>query len=112
MVKRDERDGEKRIAAGADYIDLVPRSGWGELRRLVEERPGSGEFWLDGWPKGWGVQHRGSRESGDYVVTAVDPTGGPFVSLGTELVTHAGRRVRVISISDSWAQITIKTEPA
>jgi hypothetical protein len=109
---RDDRDAERRITAGADWIELVPRPGWGELRRMVEDEPGSGEFWLDGWPSNWGIQHRGSHETGDYEVTACDPPGGPWVSLGTELITHSGRRVRVVSISDSWRQITVLTEPA
>ena len=79
---------------------------------MIEEKPGSGIYWLDGWPSGWGIQHSGSKETGDYVVTAVDPPGGPFVNIGFEVTTHSGRRVRVTKIADGWSQIFFFTEPA
>ena len=43
-LREDDKDAERRISAGADCIELALRPGWGELRRLVEERIGSREW--------------------------------------------------------------------
>ena len=108
---KSDGDADRLIAEGADYIELVPRSRMGEVRRLVEEKPGSGEWWLDGWPSHWGFETKGSKESGDYTILAMDPPGGPFIDVGSEIISFGGRRLRVVSISDDWTQLIVKTKP-